>query len=61
MILEIEELVYGNSCKALLVSTGKLVKIDPIEISQYFIQNFCNSYGPSQSNIDNQIDKKVNV
>ena len=30
--LEIEELLYGSSCKALLISTGRLAKINPPEV-----------------------------
>ena len=37
LILEIEELQYGHYAKALLVSTGNLVKIHPREVTDYFV------------------------
>jgi len=49
LVLEIEQLTYGSSCKALLVSTGGLVNISASEITRYFISTFCNSYGPHSS------------
>jgi hypothetical protein len=41
LVLEIEELVFGISCKALLISTGKLAKIQPSEMMHLFIDQFC--------------------
>ena len=46
LTLEIEQLNFGTSCKALVVCTGKLPKIYPAEVSQFLIQKYCNNYGP---------------
>ena len=45
--LEIEQLNFGNACKVLLVCTGSLCRISPVELSQLFISKFCNHYGPA--------------
>lgn len=48
LIIEIEQLYYGDSCKALLICTGKLAKIDPKEIVNYFYNKFCSKYDQSE-------------
>ena len=32
LVLEVEELIYGSSCKALLISTGTMAKVSPREV-----------------------------
>jgi len=44
LTLEIEQIYYGESCKALLVSCGELCKVDSREMVSYFISTFCNKY-----------------
>lgn len=62
LVLEIEELQYGNYCKGLLVSTGKLAKIYPNEISNLFISQFCHDFSgsvQSQSSQDDNYLKQI--
>jgi hypothetical protein len=47
LVLEIEELQYGNYCKGLIVSTGKLAKVYPHEITALFISQFCHEFTSS--------------
>ena len=45
LLIEIEQLVYGNQCKVLLISLGNLVKITGHELQKSFVQNFTMNYG----------------
>lgn len=38
LVIEIEQLVFGNSCKALLVCTGSLAKVCPTEVAGSFVK-----------------------
>ena len=53
LILEIEELFYGNQPKAILVSTGKLAKVSPIDIYYHLCKNY--SYNIHQNKISSAI------
>ena len=37
LVLEIEQFFYADSCKLILVSTGKLAKVFPQDVVQHFI------------------------
>ena len=41
LVIEVEELMYGNYSKGLLVSTGKLAKVYANDISNQFISRYC--------------------
>ena len=41
LVLEVEELMYGNYSKGLLVSTGKLAKVYANDVSNLFVSRFC--------------------
>lgn len=41
LVLEIEELQYGGYCKGLLVSTGRLAKVYPHEVCNFFVNKYC--------------------
>jgi hypothetical protein len=47
--LEFEELYYGQQSKVMMVSIGQLAKIHPKEVAKYFIDQFCNNFGPNCS------------
>jgi len=36
LLIEVQQLMYGESCKALLVMTGDLAKIDSKEVAAHF-------------------------
>lgn len=58
LVLEIEQLMFGTSCKALLVSTGSLCKVHPQEVAAAFIQQCCNTYGTQSHSSQQAISAK---
>mmetsp|Transcript_37023 Transcript_37023/g.56771 ORF Transcript_37023/g.56771 Transcript_37023/m.56771 type:complete len:224 (-) Transcript_37023:837-1508(-) len=44
LFLEVEEFIFGNSCKAILVCTGKLARISHREVADYFSMMHCSNY-----------------
>jgi hypothetical protein len=50
LTLEIEQLIYGDSCKAILVCTGELAKLETKEIAQHFYERYCNKYSHNDEN-----------
>ena len=57
LVLEIEQLTYGNSCKALLVCTGSLAKVTSSELAQHFVSQCCNQYGPGSQHSGKSSDQ----
>ena len=41
LVIEIEQIMYGESCKGIHIYTGELVKVDQREIVEYFYNNYC--------------------
>ena len=41
LAIEIEQLVVGKSCRAIVVCTGDLARISPKHVAQSFIDNQC--------------------
>ena len=41
LIFEIEQIMYGESCKGIHIYTGELVKIDQREMVDHFCNNYC--------------------
>ena len=41
LVLEIEQIVYGTSCKGVHIYTGQMAGVDHREVVEYFYQNYC--------------------
>jgi hypothetical protein len=40
-VLEIEQIVYGTSCKGVHIYTGQMAGVDHREVVEYFYQTYC--------------------
>jgi hypothetical protein len=50
LVIEIEQIYYGNSCKGIHIYTGELAKVDPKEVAEYFYQTYCHTFSQSDEN-----------
>ena len=44
LCLEVEQIVYGESCKGVHIYTGQLAAIDPREVVDYFYSRYCHPF-----------------
>ncbi len=44
LILEIEQVMYGESCKGIHIYTGDMVNIDYKEVVDHFYYNYCHQF-----------------
>ena len=41
LVIEIEKQMLGDNCKAIVVYTGDLAKVNPSQVTKTFIDKFC--------------------
>jgi RNA cap guanine-N2 methyltransferase len=41
LVIEIEQIVYGTSCKGIHIYTGDVASVDPKEMVEYFYEKYC--------------------
>jgi hypothetical protein len=41
LVIEIEQIVYGTSCKGVHIYTGQMANVDHREVVEYFYQKYC--------------------
>ncbi len=44
IIIEIEQIVYGTSCKGVHIYTGQMAQVDHREVVEYFYQKYCQPF-----------------
>lgn len=42
--LEVEQIIYGESCKGIHVYTGEMAQVDNRELVEHFYTRYCNQY-----------------
>eukprot|EP00347_Sterkiella_histriomuscorum_P003508 403364031 len=47
LIIEVEQIMYGESCKGIHIYTGELVQIDQKELVDHFYNNYCHPFSKS--------------
>ena len=49
LIIEVEQIMYGSSCKGIHVYTGELASIESREVVDYFYERYCQSFSSDES------------
>jgi hypothetical protein len=44
LVIEIEQIVYGTSCKGIHIYTGDVADVDPREVVEYFYERYCQPF-----------------
>lgn len=48
LVIEIEQIIYGDSCKGIHVYTGEMASIDTKEIVDYFYDRYCQPFSSDE-------------
>jgi RNA cap guanine-N2 methyltransferase len=49
LVIEIEQIVYGSSCKGIHIYTGELASIDTREMVDYFYDQYCQPFSSDEA------------